>query len=287
MAARTLLMDIKKQGWSSALCRIFDVPLNILPQIQPSAQMNLQLANGLILQASLGDQSAAFIASIAENSAEALVNLGTGGFVIRSLSASMNSADGYLRTLIYQDINLHAHIAIEGTLNSIAAALAPYSAEACRIEEMDEMEKNDIFCLAEPSGIGAPYFRNNLGLCFSESIIHLAPHQIATLLLQGIIFRVARILEDFHRTAVLERVYLSGGLSELAYLQQGIAQCVPLDVYRLQQKDSSLQGAALLAAGMEAAHNRQSERIVLAHSRKSLQGKYQRWKVWLDTLLSG
>ena len=250
--------------------------------------MNLRLDNGLILQASLGDQSAALIASIAKDSSAALVNLGTGGFVIRYLPEKINPPSGYLRTLIYQeknpghDIALHTHIAIEGTLNSIAAALAPYPVSECRVEDL---ATTNIFCLAEPSGIGAPYFRSDFGLCFSESITHLTPRQMATLLLEGIIFRVARILEKFHHTSALERVYLSGGLSELACLQQGIAQCVPFDVYRLTQKDSSLQGAALLAAGMSAAYKHQQEKIALTHHTPALPEKYQRWKSWLDDLL--
>ena len=283
MAARTLLMDIQQQQWSPVLCKLFDVPLNILPQIKPSTQMNLQLDNGLTLQASVGDQSAALVASVSENSAEALVNLGTGGFVIRYLPEKINPPDGYLRTLIYQDINQRAHIAIEGTLNSIAAALAPYPVSECRTEDMGV---NNIYCLAEPSGIGAPYFRADIGLRFSETVEHLTPRQIATLLLEGIIFRVARILEDYHRTSALERVYLSGGLSELTCLQQGIALCVPFDVYRLQQKDSSLQGAAFLAAGMPATHNRQQEKIAVMHNTLTLTEKYQHWKTWLDDLLT-
>ena len=203
--------------------------------------------------------------------------------MIRYLPEKTNPPAGYLRTLVYQDINLNAHIAIEGTLNSIATALAPYPVNECRVEDL---AKENIFCLAEPSGIGAPYFRADIGLRFSETVEHLTPRQIATLLLEGIIFRVARILEDFHRTSVLEHAYLSGGLSELTCLQQGIAQCVPFDIYRLKQKDSSLQGAALLAAGMSATHNQQQERIVLVQRTPALLEKYQRWKAWLNDLLT-
>ena len=295
MAARTLLMDIRQQQWSPALCDLFGVPLCILPQIRPSAAMNLQLDNGLNLQASAGDQSAALIAGVGDDSREALVNLGTGGFVVRYLPQEKTGLEGYLRTLVYQDKNQHSHVAIEGTLNSIAAALAPYPVGECRIEDLFSGE---IFCLAEPSGIGAPYFassrfaaclpdplHSDLGICFSQSVEHLTPHQIACLLLEGIIFRVARILEDFHRESALERVYLSGGLSELACIQQGIAQCVPFAVYRLRQKDSSLQGAALLAAGMTAAYRREAEKIPVEKNIKSLVEKYRRWKDWLDGLL--
>lgn len=277
MAARTLLMDIRQGQWSPELCQLFDISSSMLPRILPSTGMGLQLENGLTLQASMGDQSAALIAGIT-GPAEALVNLGTGGFVIRYLHENQAMQAGYLRTLVYQDSR--THLAIEGTLNSLAAALAPYPVSECHIEELGV---NDIYCLPEPSGIGAPYFRSDLGLRFSGPVEHLPPQGIAALLLEGVIFRVAHILEDFHHSAPLERIYLSGGLSELHSLQQGIALCAPCPAYRLQQKETSLQGAALLAAGMVPGRNRTAERIEVVNS--SLPEKYRRWQVWFEGLL--
>jgi glycerol kinase len=296
MAARTLLMDIRQQQWSPALCDLFGIPAHILPKIKASAGMNLRLNNGLALQASVGDQSAALIASVREDQAEALVNLGTGCFVVRYLPNAKTPPEGYLHTLVYMDREQHVHLAIEGTLNSIAAALAPYPVGECRVEDL---AVNDIFCLAEPSGLGAPYFasrrfatclpdplHDDLGVQFSQSVEHLSQQRIASLLLEAIIFRVARILEEFHREWAIERVYLSGGLSELTCLQQGIARCVPFDVYRLSQVESSLKGAALLAAGMSPAYHREGELVGIASNAKALPEKYRRWKVWLDDLLA-
>ncbi|HAF44458.1 MAG TPA: carbohydrate kinase [Gallionellaceae bacterium] len=282
MAARTLLMDVHTQQWSPALCELFGVPLQALPQIVPSAGLGLQLDNGLILQASMGDQSAALVAGIGSGQAEALVNLGTGGFVVCYLPQGKEAPDGYLQTLVWQDAAGQVHLAGEGTLNSIAAALAPWPATACRVEDL---AGDDIFCLAEPSGLGAPYFSSHLGLAFSEPVEGLPALHIALLLQEGIIFRVARILEDFRREFAIERVYLSGGLSALPCLQQGIAQCVPLAVYRLSQADSSLLGAARLAAGMPPGGAAMAERIEIVREEQRLSGKYQRWKAWLDGLL--
>jgi glycerol kinase len=283
MAARTLLMDIRQQQWSSTLCDLFGIPKAILPKIISSAGMNLHMDDGLTLQASVGDQSAALYASVSADSAEALANLGTGCFVVRYLPEMNARSDGYLQTLVYQDSTQHAYFAIEGTLNSIAAALAPYPVEECRIEDM---AADDIYCVAEPSGLGAPYFRQEIGIQFSQSVEHFPQRRIAALLLEAVIFRVARILEDFHHESALERVYLSGGLSELICLQQGIAQCVSIDVYRLSQGESSLQGAALLAAGMAPAYRRAGVRVEISGDAKALPEKYRRWKVWLDELLA-
>lgn len=163
MAARTQLMDIGTQQWSATLCELFDIPAAILPVILPSSAMNLVLHNGLTLQASVGDQSAALIASLPLTPSEALINLGTGGFVVRPVEANKAHHDGYLSTLIYQDAQGIAHHAREGTLNSIAAALAPYPVTQC---EFHDLAQHEIFCLAEPSGLGSPYFRTDLRSAF-------------------------------------------------------------------------------------------------------------------------
>ncbi len=282
MAARTLLMDIHQQQWSAGLCDLFGIPASILPEIKPSTGLNLPLDNGLTLQASVGDQSAALIASVDKNN-EALINLGTGGFVIRYLANNQNNAiKGYLQTLVYQDNNHRPQIAIEGTLNSIAAALAPYPVHDCRFEDL---ATNDIFCLAEPSGLGAPYFRNDWGVHFSKPTTHLTTHQTTALLLEAIIFRVSRILEEFHQQSPIAKTYLSGGLSELTCLQQGIAQCATAPIYHSKQKETSLQGAAQLAAGINTGHQAQVKKVAIESRNNALLEKYQHWKNWLDTLL--
>ncbi len=283
MAARTLLLNIRTQQWSTVLCDLFDIPLEILPRIISSNAMDVRLQNDLVLQASVGDQSAALVSGIGRKAPEALVNLGTGGFVASFLTASQNIPTGYLQTLVMQEMGQSVLCASEGTLNSISAALAPYPVNVCRVEDMGS---DTIYCLAEPSGLGAPYFRHDIGISFSEPVGHLQPERIALLLQEGILFRVARILEDFQREFGIERVYFSGGLSNLPCLQQGIAQCSPLPVFRLLQTDASLFGAAQLAAGVDLTGRRVAERILIQSPMPGLVNKYVRWKAWLDGLLN-
>lgn len=284
MAARSLLLDIHRGQWSAELCGLFDIPQQILPRITPSVGIGLPLQNGLVLQACLADQSAALAATIADGQAEALVNLGTGGFVVRYLPRGRGVPAGYLQTLVWQDAAQQMHFAAEGTLNSIAAALADYPVAACRAEEL---ACDDTFCLAEPSGLGAPYFRGDLGLVFSAPVADLSAERIGVLLLEGIIFRVARIAEDFAHEYGLERLWLSGGLAHLPCLQQGIAQCLSLPLHLLAQTDASLLGAARLAAGSgHAAPAAVPVRIEAGQPLPRLVEKYARWKVWLDRLLN-
>ncbi|MBU1777620.1 MAG: carbohydrate kinase, partial [Gammaproteobacteria bacterium] len=144
MAARTLLMDVHTRCWSPVLCELFGVPLSALPQIEASAGLGLALDNGLTLNSSMADQSAALVATLAAGRAEAMVNLGTGGFVACYLPEGKNAPDGYLQTLVWQEGGGQVHSACEGTLNSIAAALSPYRDEDCTVGELGS---DDIYCL--------------------------------------------------------------------------------------------------------------------------------------------
>lgn len=278
MAARTQLLDISTARWSPVLCELFDIPLHILPSVLRSNNMGLTLDNGLILQASVGDQSAALIASVGTDEGAALANLGTGCFVLRNNNKDQPS--DYLRSLVYQDEQ--RHLALEGTLNSIAAALAPYPVAEVHY---DDLAKLDIYALAEPSGLGAPYFNKRLGLQFSASVEQIPPQEIAALLLEAVIFRVARIVEEMHCDQPLARICLSGGLSNLDALQQGIAQCVPCVVYRLNQSESSLLGTAMLASDQVLGGLSDTELISVTNRNSKLVWKFIGWKRWLDGLL--
>ena len=283
MAARTLLMDVHARQWSPVLCELFGVPLSALPRIEASAGLDLGLGNGLTLNSSMADQSAALVATLDAGRAEAMVNLGTGGFVACYLPEGRHAPDGYLQTLVWQERGGLVHSACEGTLNSISAALSPYRTQDCAAGELGN---DDIHCLAEPSGLGAPYFRGDLGITFSAPVGDLPPRRIALLLQEGIIFRVARILEDMHREFGIERAFLSGGLSRRPCLQQGIARCAPCDCFRLSGADAGLAGAALAASGGAGGAATGAEKIELSPDTARLPEKYARWKDWMDGLLA-
>ena len=141
-----------------------------------------------------------------------------------------------------------------------------------------------IFFAWRTSGLGAPFFRKDYGLHFSQTLDGLTQRQIATLLLEAIIFRVTHILEEFHHQTPLTQIYLSGGLSELPILQHGISQCIRIPVAHLRQKETSLQGTAMLASGLTITQ-KNADKIVSPDTHTALIKKYQRWKKWLDALL--
>lgn len=286
MAARTLLVDLAPQYWSTDLARCFGISVDYLPAIGPSQDIGLPLIQGICLQASVADQSAAVLAATPGRGGEVLVNLGTGGFVCCFIDENfdMEKLGGYQKTLVYQDAELKSYFAVEGTINSIGRALKTFTCQNLSISKQKVLK--DYYCVPEPSGLGAPFFREDIKLCFSQSVENLSSEQISGLIIEGVIFRVKQILDDLYDICGIKRVFLAGGWSRLPALQQGIAQCSPVDVHLLQETECSLLGAALLALGKPdmsrtgAVHLKKTEEV------EFLNSKYIGWRNWLDQLLA-
>jgi len=84
-ASRTSLMDLRSCHWDAELCRIFGVPIELLPTIQPSAgRFGMVLRGGckIPIVAALVDQQAALFGHGCRAPGEAKITFGTGSFVM-------------------------------------------------------------------------------------------------------------------------------------------------------------------------------------------------------------
>lgn len=283
MAARTSLLELSHRNWSEDLGRLFGFSTDFLPVIGLSEQIGVDLKQGIKIQASIGDQSAGLLGATHRRTGDVMVNLGTGGFICCWIDKDhgVEKLEGYQKTLVYQDADSTCHFALEGTLNSIGRALRLYSCQKCRLVE--DLDLKDYYCVAEPSGLGAPFFREDIKLRFSNSVTHLSSGQTSILIVEAIIFRIKQILDDFDRIRSINTVFLAGGWSRTLALQQGIAQCSPVDVHLLQDAECSLAGAAQLAAGNPGFSK--SIRVEKTKESAYLRSKYPGWSDWLEQLL--
>jgi glycerol kinase len=90
-ASRTSLMDLHTRVWDPGLCRIFGVPLDLLPSIRPSTGrlgMISRLGKSIPLVATLVDQQAALFGHGCRVRGDAKVTFGTGAFALTITGAS-------------------------------------------------------------------------------------------------------------------------------------------------------------------------------------------------------
>lgn len=283
MAGRTLLADIRRGAWSARMLAFFDLPGRMLPQIDPTSGYRIPLSCGGQLAASLADQAAGLIAADSDAGRTIAVNLGTGGFVMAATGRRLASLPGYLTAPVRRHADGAVDYALEGTINAIGPALDGHPGPDPVLGREDPAP--DCFCVPDSAGVGAPYWRAPMELPFSRAAMDCPPVMRRRIILEGIIFRVCRIAEDFQKVSPFTRLLVSGGLSGQDFITQGLAACSGLEVAVGLEPEATLWGAASLAAGRPMPPPAAKEVTCPAGRGLYLKAKFERWKTWVDGIL--
>ncbi len=283
MAGRTLLADIRRGGWAARMLDFFDLPGCFLPQIVPTAGHRISLSCGGRLAASLADQAAGLMAADPHAGRTIAVNLGTGGFVMAATGPRIARLPGYLTAPVRQGADGAIDYALEGTINAIGPALAGHPGPVPPLGEEDPAP--GCYCLPDSTGIGAPYWRADINLPFSQAARDCPPALRRRIVMEGIIFRVCRMAEDFQKIRPFTRLLISGGLSAQAFIAQGLAACSGLETAVCLEPETTLWGAAALAATRPMPPPAAKSVTCPAKQGRYLKAKFEGWKAWVDDIL--
>lgn len=281
MAARTQMVDLAAGDWSGELLDLFDVPRRGLPDIVPTTGHSTPLPNGLTVTATVSDQAAGALATLGDARDTALVNLGTGGFVLHGTPSPGGIAPGLLvGPTLGDDVTRYA---VEGTINGIgplAEGMGPGPTELPQVDQFPAA-----FCLPDANGVGAPHWRAEVSTTFSPQAKRLPLTDLRRVALEGIVFRVREILEAIGQSHETRRIFLSGGLSAEPFVGEALAACTGLPVFLVELREASLLGAARLGAGLDPFAD-PALRPVVPEGGAYLDDKYHRWRSWLGALLA-
>jgi glycerol kinase len=276
MAARTLLVDTTTGEWSDELLALFGVPRACLPQIAPTFARATPLARGGVLSASLADQPAGLLAVLGTSADGALVNLGTGAFVLSPSGAVRAERRGYLSGPLCAAPATGTAFALEGTINGGGATADRTAAGPTDLPEGDPTP--DAFCLPDENGLGAPFWRPRQAFLLDSGGAPLAPADARRVILEGLVFRVRGIVDELPGT---DPLFLSGGLAHEPFVPVALATCLEREIHVLEEQETTLLGAARLAAGMEPCARPRTRTARRDPRGLWLRDKYERWREWL------
>jgi glycerol kinase len=283
MAARTLLCDPVAGRWSEPLLDWFGVPTACLPVIGGSGGVMIAFGDGVIAVATSADQAAAALAVLAGRDDATLINLGTGGFVLRPTGAVMGRRAGYLSGPLATAPQGRS-FALEGTINGAGPAIDRYGPGPTDLPEVDPTP--DAFCLPDVAGIGAPHWRPDLGHRLSPAAARLDLAGRRRTALEGLLFRVREIVTDLEAGGPPRPILLAGGLTRDPAMARGLAACLARPVAVVDQPDATLLGAARLAAGLSPPSPPAAATVAPGTAGAYLRAKFDRWREWLATVLS-
>ncbi|MFT4552736.1 MAG: glycerol kinase [Chlamydiales bacterium] len=283
MAARTLLADPEKSEWDSEVLLTSGIPKSIFPSINSSSGHDIPLINNIFLKATVSDQASGTLATLGEQGEGTLINIGTGAFVLKPTGKEFRKVPGYLSGPLYENKEKQRFYSIEGTVNGGGAVADRFGSISALIPSSDPTPKS--FCIPDLMGLGSPHWKPEITLIFSEDAKKLPPEQKRRIILEGIIFRIREILEGMEKECPSGPIYLSGGLSKEIFVSKGLASCLQKEIKLLSNTESSLMGAARLAAGLKPFAVQKKKILLPDESCKYLHGKYEQWKEWMDTAL--
>jgi len=280
MAARTLMFDLETNDWSPELLSVYGVPRSVLPDLVHTSGRELALESGPRLTTTISDQAAAALATFDDERSCALVNLGTGAFVLLPADQHTSRMPGYLYAPILDD----RRYALEGPVNGAGPAVDRFGQGPTALPREDPTHTG--FAVPDLSGLGAPHWRPRIGLTLSPAAEGLPAKDRRRIVIEGVLFRVREILDDLCGSNLPDRIILAGGLTREPAVGCGLASLLGRPLELLRERESGLLGAARLAAGLEPYGGSPTETISPGENGAYLPSKFEAWKRWLGSLLA-
>lgn len=263
-ASRTQLMNLETVQWDAELAAIMNIPLQMLPKIEPSSKIYGKIVsdamNGVPLAGILGDQQAALVGQTCYQPGEAKNTYGTGCFMLMNTGTEIvPSKAGLLTTVAYQFENQPVHYALEGSV-AIAGALVQWLRD-----NMGMIEKStDVEALAKTvddnggayfvpafSGLYAPYWKSSARGVIAGLTRYVNKGHIARAVLEATAYQTRDVLEAMEKDSGIEvsSLRVDGGMVVNELLMQFQSDMLKVPVIRPKMIETTALGAAY-AAGL-------------------------------------
>ena len=251
-AQRTQLFDVNLRDWSQQLCDWFGVNRKYLPACKPMCSPYGTLTGTNIpVTAVCGDQNAAIYGGGELDSGEALINLGSGAFVLRQLPKYIHS-DSQLTGISYAEDD-QVHYIREATVNGAGNALTWATSElgihhnpALLNQWLSEVTEPPLF-INTVGGLGTPWMRDDIAPVFVGDEVNSDAKKCVAIL-ESIVFLIQMNLDLMMTELSIDSLRVSGGLSQLDGLCHKLSSLSGLELVRAESAEATARGVAWLAA---------------------------------------
>ncbi|XP_022918245.1 glycerol kinase 3-like isoform X2 [Onthophagus taurus] len=312
-ASRTMLMNIQTLKWDPQLCKIFDIPMSILPEIKSSSEiygyLTQSFLKGIPISGCLGDQQAALVGQMCFHQGQAKSTYGTGCFLLYNTgTAIVQSSHGLLTTVGYQLGRDEPPVyALEGSIAIAGVAMQWIRDNLGVIGNVSESTKiaqsvgevGEVYFVPAFSGLYAPYWRKDARGVICGLTEETKPGHIVRGALESVAFQVRDILEAMALDCgyPLQKLLVDGGMTANNFLMQIQADYCGIPVVRPLMAETTSLGAAIAAGhakgvevwDLENVQAVPSDTFVPAITEDQRDIRYSRWKMaiargldWVD-----
>ncbi len=302
-AARTMLFDIRTKTWDHELCRMLQIPLEILPESTPmvhpfgvTAGMR-SLPDGVPILGMAGDQQAALFGQGCVLPGQAKNTYGTGAFLLMNMGTQFRLSRQGLLTTIGCDSSGNAAYVLEGSVfiaGSVMKWLRDYLDILPDVSQSQQIsyslgeKRRELFFVPAFAGLGTPFWRPEVRAALFGLHQDSSRADIIRAALEGIALQSCDLVRAMEADSGLPLAGLrvDGGASANTYLMQFQADTLNLSVELPENRETTVLGAALLCgigAGVWNAQSAQSLNPVVQRFEPAMQAEerdrlMRRWR---------
>ncbi|RLF88380.1 glycerol kinase, partial [Thermococci archaeon] len=256
-ASRTMLFNIRKLEWDEDLLEIFDIPLDILPEVRNSSEIygyTKILGREIPVSGDAGDQQAALFGQAGFETGIVKATYGTGNFILVNTGKTVRYSKNLLTTIAW-GINGKITYALEGSI-FVTGAAVQWLRDGIKIikhvaetEELArKLESNEgVYFVPAFVGLGAPYWDQ-----FARGLIigitrGTGREHLARATLEAIAYLTRDVIEEMEKLVGIKELRVDGGATANDFLMQFQADILNRRVVRPVVKETTALGAAYLA----------------------------------------
>ena len=261
-ASRTSLFDIHEGRWDSDLCRLFNVPQSLLPEVHDNSHIFGVTAPGLFdrqipVAGMAGDQQAALFGQACFERRMVKSTYGTGCFMLVNTGEMAVASEHRLLTTPAYRLDGKTTYALEGSI-FVAGAAVKWLRDGLGIiahaSETDGMatqvgDSHGIYMVPAFVGLGAPHWDPNaraaiFGLTLDATGAHLARAALEAVAYQTRDLILAMVADGCASPAAIR---VDGGMTANSWLCQFLASITEVPVERPENLETTALGAAFHA----------------------------------------
>ena len=266
-ASRTMLMNIETLSWDPTLCRYFDIPIQMLPEIRSSSEIygniTIDALKGIPISGILGNQQSALVGQNCLKRGQAKNTYRSGCFLLCNTGTTrVYSSHGLVTTVAYQlGPKSPAVYALEGSVAVAGAAIKWLRDNMKLIKDVHESEHlaqsvfstGDVYFVPAFTGLYAPYWRKDARGIICGLTAFTTKQHIIRASLEAVCFQTRDILEAMYKDCgfPLTKLHTDGKMSTNNLLMQLQADLCGTPVFRSTMPDITALGAAMVAGHAE------------------------------------
>lgn len=269
-AARTMLYNIHTGRWDEEILELFDIPVQILPEVCDTAA-DFGVADGTLIDGAIGitalvgDQQAASIGQLCFEPGMIKSTYGTGCFVLVNTGDKIILSENRLLGTIAYQFDGKPTYAIEGSIFNAGTAIqwlrdnigafddAAASEDLARSAALN----SDVVFVPAFTGLGAPYWDADARAGIFGITRDTGIAEITRAALEAVCHQTADLIEAMTADMALaglpapRQLKVDGGMVANEWLLQCLADILDMEVVRPRVLETTALGAAL-AAGSHA-----------------------------------